>query len=163
MDTRHLLATALAILAGAEPSLRSLSPSEIQDLISQEHGKVVLLNFWATWCLPCLEEFPDIVEVEKRYRHRGVAVISVSADHPDRIDSELRPFLEKHRPDFDVCLMREKDIERVPSSIDPEWTGKLPATFFFDRRGRPSVKRYSRMSREEIVKILDYLLDQPDR
>jgi thiol-disulfide isomerase/thioredoxin len=130
-------------------------------LVSQQQGKVVLLNFWATWCPPCIEEFPDVVAVENVFKDRGLVVISVSADFPEKKESELLPFLAKHKPRFPVYIKRTSDPEDFVRRIDPEWNGAIPSTFFFDREGRSSVKRYSKMSREEIERILEALLEVP--
>ncbi len=157
------LATSIffAVPGSSLETIRPADASDILKLISQQRGKVVLLNFWATWCPPCIEEFPDLVAVEKGYRDRGLVVISVSADFPEKKESKLRPFLEKHNPQFPVYIMRTTDPNDFVRKIDPEWTGTLPSTFFFDREGKRSIKRYSKMSREEIERILEALLDEP--
>jgi len=161
-DTLLLTTSMLFAVSGSslEP-IQTVDASDTLSLVSQQRGKVVLLNFWATWCPPCIEEFPDIVAVEKDYRDRGLVVISVSADFPEKKESELRPFLEKHKPRFPVYIMRTTDPNSFVRKIDPEWTGTLPSTFFFDREGKSSIKRYSKMSREEIERILEALLDEP--
>jgi thiol-disulfide isomerase/thioredoxin len=161
-----LLAAALAItssvdgLAGQAPRL--VNANEIKDLVYQQSGRVVLLNFWATWCPPCLVEFPEIVAFEKAYRARGLAVISVSGDSPKRVDSDLLPFLEKHPSDFPVYVMNTDDVEAFMHRIDPEWNGTLPATFFIDRKGDVAFKRFAAMSREQMQRALEYLFEEPE-
>jgi thiol-disulfide isomerase/thioredoxin len=123
---------------------------------------VVLLNFWATWCPPCLVEFPEIVAFEKAYRDRGLAVISVSGDSPKRLDSDLLPFLEKHPSAFPIYVMKTDDVEAFMRRIDPEWNGTLPATFFIDRKGDVVFKRFAAMSREQMERALEYLFEEPE-
>jgi thiol-disulfide isomerase/thioredoxin len=135
---------------------------DIKELIGKHQGQVVLLNFWATWCRPCLVEFPEIVALEKSYRERGLVVLSVSADFPRTIDSTLLPFLEKHPPGFPIYLKETEDIDEFIRIIDPEWNGAIPATFFIDREGNTAQKRFSAMSREEMEKALEVLLAKPD-
>jgi len=137
---------------------RQVDASGITSIVSQQRGSVVLLNFWATWCPPCLQEFPEIVALERKYRKRGLVIISVSADSLDRTETDLLPFLAKHEPGFEVYIRKGDDPDAFTRTIDPEWKGRLPATFFFDRQGRPSVKRYSQMRRDELDRIVEYLL-----
>ena len=161
-----VLAALLAVTAPpadsrAAEALRSVDAPEIQELVREQRGRVILLNFWATWCPPCLVEFPEIVAIEKAYRDRGVAVISVSADSPAHVDSNLLPFLEKHPPGFPVYIMRTDDVGEFMHAIDPEWTGDIPATFFIDRLGGVASKRFSAMSREEMERALEVLFEEP--
>jgi thiol-disulfide isomerase/thioredoxin len=138
--------------------IRPVDAPAVKRLLAENQGKVVALNFWATWCAPCVVEFPDLVALEKDFRSRGLAVISVSANSPDEISSELIPFLEKHQPGFRVYLWQPKDNEAEVREIDAEWTGSLPATFFIDRGGKTAAKRFSLMSREEMVETVEVLL-----
>ncbi len=121
----------------------------------------MLLNFWATWCPPCIVEFPEIVSLEKAYRDRGLVVVSVSADFPKDIDTKLLPFLEKHRPDFPVNLKQTDDVDKFIRIIDPEWTGAIPATFFFEPSGGVTSKKFSVMTKEEMVQVVEGLLGDP--
>ncbi len=137
---------------------RTVNATDIASIVNQHRGRVVLLNFWATWCPPCLREFPEIVAVEREYRERGLVVVSVSADSLDRVKTDLLPFLDEHQPGFEVHVRSDEDPEAFTKAIDPGWKGRLPATFFYDRLGEPSVKRYSPMPRDEIERIVEYLL-----
>ncbi|MGH9460347.1 MAG: TlpA disulfide reductase family protein [Vicinamibacteria bacterium] len=162
-----LFAAALAIAPSSVDGLARQAPrlvdaSEIKDLVHQQSGRVVLLNFWATWCPPCLVEFPEIVAIEKTHRARGLTVISVSADSPKRVESDLLPFLEKHPSDFPIYVMKTDDVEAFMHRIDPEWTGTLPATFFIGRKGDVVIKRFAAMSREQMQRALEYLFEEPE-
>jgi thiol-disulfide isomerase/thioredoxin len=164
MSIKRLLAVGVSFLGLgfiSSDAPRLVDASDVLELVAGQKGKVVLLNFWATWCPPCVREFPEIVEIENEYGGRGVAVISVSIDFPDKMEKELLPFLARHRPGFEVYLKKDGDIVTFTRTIDPEWKATLPATFFYDRRGRPSVKRYSAMTRSEMERILNALLDEP--
>lgn len=149
--------------APSRESLRPVDAPDILEIIRQHRGRLVLLNFWATWCPPCIVEFPEIVSLEKAYRDRGLVVVSVSADFPSQIDSKLLPFLDKHRPSFPVYIKQTDDVDDFIRIIDPQWTGAIPATFFFDRDGTVTNKKFSAMSGEEMKRILEVLLERPER
>lgn len=138
--------------------IRPIDAPQVKGLVAQNRGKVVVVNFWATWCPPCVVEFPDLVALEREHRDRGLVVLSVSADSPDEIHSEVIPFLEKHQPAFRVYLWQPPDTDAAVREIDPEWTGSIPATFFIDREGKTAARRFSLMSRQEMDEIVEVLL-----
>ncbi len=149
--------------APSRESLRQVDAPDILEIVRQHRGQVVLLNFWATWCPPCIVEFPEIVSLEKTYRDHGLVVVSVSADFPKDIDSKLLPFLDKHRPRFPVYLKQTDNIDAFIRVIDSEWTGAIPATFFFAADGEVANKTFSVMTREEMVQAVERLLVPPER
>lgn len=108
----------------------------LQARLEKEKGRVVVVNYWATWCEPCREEFPDLVELQRRYHDRGVTVLAVSLDSPGERETEVKKFLAEQRPVFPVFLKTDKeDPDTFINAINKEWTGELPATFLYDRRG----------------------------
>ncbi|HKD17717.1 MAG TPA: TlpA disulfide reductase family protein, partial [Thermoanaerobaculia bacterium] len=74
------LAAAPAFAADPPRLAGELDAKGLADAVARNHGKVVLVNFWATWCVPCREEYSDLIRLEKTYRDRGVAVLGVSID-----------------------------------------------------------------------------------
>ena len=158
-----LISAGLTTTQEVSRDLRPVDAPDILEVVAENKGRVVLLNFWATWCPPCKVEFPDLVSLQKAYRDRGLVVISVSADFPSQIDSELLPFLEKHRPTFPIYLKETDDIDEFIRIIDPQWTGAMPATFFFAPDGDVASKKFSVMTKEEMVKVVEGLLKDATR
>jgi len=91
---------------------------------------VVLVNIWATWCMPCREEFPEIVRLYRDYRDRGLDVVFVSGDL-EGDTSQVLDFLAEQGVDFTSYLKVGKDMEFI-DTFYPEWSGLLPATFIYD-------------------------------
>jgi thiol-disulfide isomerase/thioredoxin len=108
----------------------------IKQAIASEKGHEVLVNFWATWCVPCCEEFPSLVTLQNRYRKEGLVVIAVSVDEKRDIDGKVRPFLVKNHADFRQFLEQSSDPEVFIDAFDPSWQGDLPRTFIYDKQGR---------------------------
>ena len=108
----------------------------LKKAIAAQKGRVVLVNFWATWCVPCVAEFPAIVKTSRRYRARGLSVIAVSADSAKDLHTQVEPFLAKQKVAFPVYLERSADPEDFINAFDTTWQGDLPRTFIYDRRGR---------------------------
>ena len=106
------------------PSTSEQIMSKIKSFSSQ---KAVLLNIWALWCVPCVEEFPMIVDLDNEYDE--LEIIFVSADFHEQ-KSEVQKFLKKQGLDSFSFLKNEKD-DRFISGILPEWTGSLPFTVVY--------------------------------
>ncbi len=115
--------------------VESLGEPGLQDLVKNRNGKVLLLNVWATWCQPCVEEFPDLVRLANNLKDKNVEVVGLSVDYPDEIGSKVLPFLRSHNVSFKVYVENFKDEERFINSLNTKWNGAIPATFIFDAEG----------------------------
>jgi len=103
-------------------------------LRAQQHGRVLLVNFWATWCEPCREEFPGLVRLHNTYRSRGLSLVEISMDEPESRPA-IEKFLKSQGANFGSYRQRFKDFEALVNSINPRWGGGIPATFLYDRQG----------------------------
>lgn len=117
-------------------AIRPVDEVGLSRLLAAKRGKVVLLSFWATWCQPCVQEFPGLVRLSRKYGPRGLDVISVSVDDSASLRSAVLPFVRKQRPGFPVLIRHAKDDEAFINRVDRNWTGALPALFLFDKAGR---------------------------
>lgn len=124
-------------LLAAEPRAPTLVPvneAGFQKMVDAHKGKVVLYDFWATWCAPCRAELPELVMLERKLRSQGVQVVTISAD-----DREHRAGAEKFIKMFDVqgttYIKQADDDDHFFDAIDPKWNGALPALFLYDKNG----------------------------
>lgn len=108
-----------------ELNLKDINGRRIR--LSQYRGKVVLLNFWATWCPPCRAEIPDLVRLQRDYRSHGLRVIGVT--YPPQKLSEVRQFAQKSRINYPVALGTKETKLRFTSSET------MPMTFVIGRDG----------------------------
>ncbi len=108
-----------------------------QDLIAAHRGKILVVDFWATWCAPCVESFPKLVDLHSRYKERGVVVIGASVDFPGEEDTVVE-FLKKQGAGFDNVMVEAEDIDAFISSVSQSWSGDIPAVFVYDRDGEPA-------------------------
>lgn len=115
-------------------SIVRLSGPAVMAKVKSSTARLVLVNIWATWCQPCVEEFPELVKIREDFKGRGVEVLLVSADFDDQME-KLNAFLLKNKVDFEVYLKAGKDMDFI-ESFDPRWSGALPVTFLFDDRGQ---------------------------
>jgi len=133
--TAGLVAVACLPAHAATPVVTPADAPAIKQAIAAQKGHVVLVNFWATWCGPCVAEFPAIVQTSRRYKASGLRVLCVSADQLKDKDTKVRPFLAKSGADFPAFLEKSRDPEEFINAFDPAWPGDLPRTLIYDRAG----------------------------
>jgi thiol-disulfide isomerase/thioredoxin len=160
------LAALLALLPGGfgppasakPPSIsRELDSAALRELLAAQKGRVVLVNFWATWCVPCREEFPDLVRLQRDLAPRGLRVLGISTDFAGQT-AAVESFLASAKPNFDNYRKKSGDDQAFIETVDRGWGGELPFSVLYGRDGR-KVKVFSgRQSyeqyRSEIVKLL---------
>lgn len=146
--------------AQAPPSRLSgeLDAKGLAARIEAEKGNVVLLNFWATWCVPCREEYPDLVRLQKALFQKGLRVIGVSTDFLKQLPA-VEAFLVKNRPSFPNYHRKSGgDDQDFINAVDSKWGGELPFSVLYGRDGN-RVKTLSGKSsyadlEREVLKVL---------
>lgn len=131
---------ARAVRADNDP-FKVLTPQQLNDLIASNKGKVVYLNFFATYCVPCQAEFPDIVKLQKTYGAQGLQVVEVSMnDHTDPSDiAAMTKYVNQTKPPFPIYIASTVD-DSFYSGVNPKWEKDgeaLPMTTIYDRNGSP--------------------------
>jgi thiol-disulfide isomerase/thioredoxin len=135
-----------------------LSESQLAQLLESSKGQVLVVNFWATWCGPCREEFPDLVKLHGERSESGLKVVAISMDEPEDEKAAVQ-FLEDQGVKFSAYLRGFEDFEKFVNAIDPEWSGALPTTFIFDRSGKLAFRRVGKTNFKELIEEISPLLD----
>ena len=99
-------------------------------------GKVIFVNFWATWCKPCTEEFPDIMKINSEYKDKDFKLIFVSLDFGKDLEAQTQKFLKKMDVEFTTYYNAFKNDEDLINYMDKKWEGSIPGTFIFDKNGK---------------------------
>lgn len=139
-------------------TVEAISADEFRQLLAHQQGKVILVNFWATWCAPCVKEIPEIVKLQEKYKERGLRVIAVSLDEPEDLETIVRPFVAKRFPGFVSYLCKEMDHDKFASVIDSAWNEIMPTNFLIDREGKLKATLVGGKSYEEFEAAITPLL-----
>ncbi len=126
---------------------------ELNDIIKNREGRVLLINIWATWCVPCKEEFPELIKISDKYGEQ-IELVGISSDFPDEVESKIIPFLNKLQPNFINYVNGENDTENFINNLNLKWSGAIPATFFYDSDGKQFLFYEGKMS----VKIIENVI-----
>ncbi len=108
----------------------------LKNKIENRNGKILFINFWATWCEPCVEEFPDLVKIYNENKDSSFEFLSVSVNLPSEIEDKVKPFLKEQSADFPVVVIEEKRSEEIINLVNPDWDGTVPATIIYDENGK---------------------------
>lgn len=107
-----------------------------EEMFHRNTDTTYVINFWATWCAPCVKELPYIEAIHEKYDGKKVKVILVSLDFPQYIESKLVPFLEKHQLQSEVVVLADGDQNAWIPKIDPDWSGTIPVTVVYQKEKR---------------------------
>jgi peroxiredoxin len=125
--------------AAKEVSIEKLSPSGLSELLKNQTDELLLVNFWATWCGPCIIEYPEFVTIQRMYGARDFRFVSVSMDTPDQIDKALK-FLKGKASAVSNYIMDTEDKYEVIKVVGEDWDGSLPITLLIEPGGKVAYK-----------------------
>lgn len=100
-------------------------------LINKSDNKIHVVNFWATWCAPCVKELPYFEKLNAKYSDKNIDMLLVSLDFPRQYDKKLKPFLKKNQLKSKVVCLDDVDQNRWIPAIDSSWSGAIPATIIY--------------------------------
>lgn len=125
----------------------------LEPLLNKQGDKVYVVNFWATWCAPCIKEIPHFEKLNANYKNKNVEVLLVSLDFPFNYDKKLKPYIEKHKLQSKVVALDDPDMNTWMSKVNEEWTGAIPITIIYNKEKRQFYERtFTYKELEEEVK-----------
>lgn len=136
-----------------EVTLESINEAGIKELLKNNTKKVRLINVWATWCGPCVNELPEFVKINHMYKNRDFEFITISADKPDKKERALE-ILKKKYVSATNYIFDSDDTYKLIEAIDPKWQGALPYTLIIEPNGKVLYAKQDAIKPLEIKKII---------
>jgi thiol-disulfide isomerase/thioredoxin len=143
-------------LAGAASEITVVDLDGLKKLLQRDpkDARPLLVNFWASWCDGCREEFPDLVKIDDDYRSKGLNFLSVTVDELED-KAQAVSFIQEMKAKMPVVLLNVPDKEPAIHAIDVNWDGALPATFIYDRTGNLVYRHFGKIKPEELRAAID--------
>lgn len=138
-------------------SLANINAEEVRDLMQNDSGKLRLINIWATWCGPCVIEYPEFINIHRMYKGRDFEFISLSADKIEQREKVLK-FLENKESAVQNFIYTGDDLYQLIEAVDPEWDGALPYTVLLEPGGQ---KVYESMGTIEPLELKRIIVEHP--
>lgn len=137
------------------PVVSPIDLEALKGLLTQQREQPLLVNFWATFCDPCRDEFPDLVKIDQDYRPRSLEFVTVSLDDVSEIKNEVPKFLGSMKATMPAYLLDVPDPEPAINSVDRTWRGDLPATFLYNEKGEVVYKHFGRVNTAELREAIE--------
>jgi thiol-disulfide isomerase/thioredoxin len=106
---------------------------EFRHWLTKETDSIYVINFWATWCAPCVKEIPAFEKLHETYSEKKVKVLFVSLDFPAQLQSRVIPFIERMKMDAEVVLLNDPNSNRWIPIVSEKWSGAIPATLIYSK------------------------------
>jgi thiol-disulfide isomerase/thioredoxin len=132
----------------------------LKGIITQQRERPLLVNFWATFCDPCRDEFPDLVKIDKEYRPRSLDFVTVSLDDVTDIKTSVPKFLDSMKATMPAYLLDTTDPEPAINLVDSRWQGDLPATFLYNEKGEVVYKHIGRVNTAELRAAIEKVVSK---
>ncbi len=146
---------AFTVSTANSSEIKVYSFDEFSHWLEKETDSLYIVNFWATWCAPCVKEIPDFEKIYETYRDQKVKVLFVSLDFPNQLESRVIPFIDRMGMKAQVVLLDDVRANRWIPLVDESWSGAIPATLIYNREFREFYAReFNFEELEEIIKPL---------
>ena len=141
----------------SENRIRVLDFPDFETYLNKDSDTLYVINFWATWCAPCVREIPVFEELKEKYADQKLRIILVSLDFPNQLESRLIPFVQRMEMKNEVFLLDAPRANQWIPIVDESWSGAIPATIIYNSESRKFFAR--ELHFEEIDEIISLMLN----
>ena len=153
-----VLAALLLALPGRAQQVAVIKLPELQKRLSRPNDTTYIVNFWATWCAPCVKELPHFEQLSRTYAGQKVKVLLVSTDYVSQLEKKVKPFVAKRGLKSEVVLLNETDPNSWMDKVDAQWSGALPFTLMLNNQRRKRATFEKEFTQPELTAALQQFL-----
>jgi thiol-disulfide isomerase/thioredoxin len=135
-------------------NIEKIGIPELERIMAGPADELHVVNFWATWCPPCVKELPYFEKISQEYRDKGVKFILISLDFPSQVETKLIPFLKKNKITAEVKVMTNLDYNSWIDKVDTSWQGNIPVTLFFNNSRKVKYFHPSEVTEKELRDLI---------
>lgn len=137
---------------------KSVKFSEVEEILNSENDTTYIVNFWATWCGPCVEEIPYFEELTEKYKSDKFKIILISMDFESDVEKRLLPFLEKKNYKSEIWWLNEAKQNEFIGKVEEEWYGEIPLTLIIKGSGKSRFWKAGKWEKEELYLKVEEIL-----
>ncbi len=162
---KHLLLISVLLISIASIDAQPIKRWKMDDLLqyADTNDSVLVINFWATFCAPCIAELPYFHSITNKYKKQNVKLLLVSLDFEEYYPKRIRDFANKRKYTAEIVWLDEEKPDEFCPRIDAKWTGSMPATLFINKKTGYRKFVEAEMKPEELEKEIKLLLGQVDQ
>lgn len=117
-------------LKGYSQNVKLINLDQLYERVKNGKDSTYVVNFWATWCAPCIKELPHFEKLQAEHKSEKLAVLLISLDFKSKMSSAVVPFVKRKNLKNEVFLLNESSPQEYIDRVDPSWSGSIPATLF---------------------------------
>ncbi|UOQ99970.1 TlpA family protein disulfide reductase [Hymenobacter sp. 5317J-9] len=151
MKTLFLAAALFVAAPGFAQQVAVIKFPELQKRLARPTDTTYVVNFWATWCAPCVKELPNFELLRAANAGKKVKVLLVSMDYASQLDKKVKPFVQQRRLKSEVVLLNESDPNTFIDKVDAKWSGALPFTLIFNNKSKQRLTFERELSQAELT------------
>ena len=153
-----LIITGLSFMNGRAQEVDEVNYKQLDQYISSRTSEIQVVNFWATWCKPCVVELLFFTNLQKTYKSEKLEVVFVSLDFPEELESKVKPFILKKDLQGKVLLLDDLDANNWINQVDTSWSGAIPATLIIKDESRIFIE--GELTQEELNIEIDKIIKE---
>jgi len=162
MNRPKFIAAAASLLLAAPAAqaqqVAVIKLPELQKRLTRPTDTTYVVNFWATWCAPCVKELPYFDQLSTTYAHQKVKVLLVSMDYASQLDKKVKPFVLRRGLKSEVVLLNEPDPNSWLDKVDGKWSGALPFTLIYNTQKKQRATFEQEFTQAELTAQLQKFL-----
>lgn len=159
---KRIITIALVVCLAFNSNAQSIAKVKIEDVVnrfSQKNDTIYVVNFWATFCKPCIAEIPDFIRITNKYKYQKVKLLLVSLDLPSYYPARIISFAKAKDFNAEICWLNETNADHFCPMIDAKWSGAIPATIIVNTKTGKKKFFEEEMKAEKFEAVLKEIIE----